>query len=253
MLSKLKSFFANSNKIESAIGLESIKVDMHSHLLPGIDDGVKDLEESMTILEDFAQKGYQKVITTPHIMRGTYDNTSSVIKEKLQIVREEALKRNINISIDACAEYFLDSHFLDLLFNNDMLSFGKENYILVELSYLLKQNDYQNIFINISQSKYRPILAHPERYPYFFDNHLKQYKQLKEQGILFQLNLFSILGVYGERAKQTAVHLIKENMIDFVGTDIHKSKHIEYLDACLQNKHIQQLFESGKLKNQELV
>jgi len=253
MFSKIKSLFSNSTKIVSSVSFDVIKADMHSHLLPGIDDGVKDIEESIAILKYFREKGYRKVITTPHIMKGTYDNTSEIIRERLQIVREEIQKQQLDIQLDACAEYFLDSHFLDLLFKDDLLSFGKENYILVELSYLLKQNDYQNIFLNISQSRFQPILAHPERYSYFFDNHLTQFKQIKEQGILFQLNLFSVLGVYGERTKFIAERLIKENLIDFVGTDIHKSKHIEYVEACLENKTIQHLLQSGKLRNPELI
>ncbi len=252
MFDSLKSIFSKS-EISDSVLVENIKVDMHSHLLPGIDDGVKSIEESIEIIRHFIGLGYKKIITTPHIMKGTYDNTSEIIKNKLQIVRQEVQSQNLDIEIEASAEYYLDTHFLDLLFNGDILSFGKENYVLVEFSYLQKQNDYQNIFMNISQTDYQPILAHPERYAYFYDKNLSQLKQIKEQGVLFQLNLFSILGVYGKGAKMVAEHLVKENMIDFVGTDIHKPKHIAYLDDCLKDKYLQKLLQSGNLKNKSLL
>jgi len=107
--------------------------------------------------------------------------------------------------------------------------------------------------MNISQTDFQPILAHPERYAYFYDKNLSQLKQIKDQGVLFQLNLFSVLGIYGKGAKMAAEHLIKENMIDFVGTDIHKPKHTAYLDDCLKDKYIQQLLKSDKLKNNTLL
>lgn len=253
MFENLKALF--SNKSTNQLDFSSIKVDMHSHLLPAIDDGVQTLEDSIQIIKRYSEFGYEKIITTPHIMKGTYNNTSSIIREKLAIVQAEIIKQNIPIQLEASSEYFLDAHFLDLLFGNDILSFGKDNYILVELSYLVKHNDFENVMLNISQSRYNPILAHPERYRYFCvnDHKLTQLKKIKDKGVLFQLNLFSVLGMYGNTAKITAEKLIDENLIDFIGTDIHKTKHLANVEACLQNKHIQKLFNSGKLLNKDLL
>lgn len=230
----------------------SIAVDMHSHLAPGIDDGSKSPEESLTILTRLKELGYKKMITTPHIMSGGYDNTSEIIKHTCQELQSFLSEKNFEIELDYSSEYYLDGHFDKLLKAKDLLPFGN-NYILFELSYMFKPNNLEHAIFDMQLENYRPILAHPERYNYLIDNDLKKFKQIKNSGVFFQLNLFSLVGAYGPQSQKCAEMLIKENMIDFVGTDIHNITQLNYFDALLHNEHLFHLIEKDTLLNKTLL
>ena len=203
-------------------------VDIHSHLLPGIDDGAKDIDTSIALILKMASYGIKNFITTPHILGNVYPNSTAVIKEKLAVVQKELEKREIKgISIQAAAEYMLDEEFSALLEQKDILVL-KDNYILVEMSYFSAPMNLYELLFNIQLKGYKPVLAHPERYN-FYHSDFKSYYKLKQAGCLFQLNLLSLTDQYGKGVQKISEKLLKENLYDFVGTDTHHQNHLALL------------------------
>ena len=221
-------------------------VDIHSHLLPGIDDGAKDMETSIALIQKMASYGIQNFITTPHILGDVYPNTPEVIKRKLKEVTDELKKRNLlDISISAAAEYMMDEKFTDLIEKEQLLTL-KDNLVLVEMSYFSPPINLYEILFQLQLKGYKPILAHPERYNTYHNN-FKEYYKLKRAGCLFQLNLLSLTEHYGKHIQKTTEKLLKENMYDLVGTDAHHHQHLETLQkiGTLKNlKSIEDLMKS---------
>ena len=203
-------------------------VDIHSHLLPGIDDGAKDIDNSIELIQKMYSYGIKDFVTTPHVLGNVYPNSSTIIKTKLKEVQEALQQKGLqDISISAAAEYMMDEQFSLLLEKNDILTL-KDNYILVEMSYFNAPLNLYDILFEIQLKGYKPVLAHPERY-IFYHNDFNQYYQLKKAGCLFQLNLLSLTEHYGKSVQKTTLKLLKENLYDFVGTDTHHHHHLETL------------------------
>ena len=212
-------------------------IDIHSHLLPGIDDGAKNLNNSIELICKMRANGIKKFITTPHVLGDLYPNSSKLIQQKLEEVRTELTKRNItDITINASAEYMMDEQFSELLKTNDILTL-KDNYILVEMSYFNAPYNLYEIIFEIQLKGYKPILAHPERY-HFYHNDIEQYYKLKKAGCLFQLNLLALTSHYGKDVQQVSKRLLKEGIYNFVGTDTHRLDHLDVLQkiATLKTK-----------------
>ncbi|WP_298287206.1 CpsB/CapC family capsule biosynthesis tyrosine phosphatase [uncultured Lutibacter sp.] len=204
-------------------------VDIHCHLLSNIDDGTKSLNEAISLIKRMHNYGIKNFICTPHIMGGVWENSKESILTKLTELQNELNLQGLkDISIKAAAEYMLDENFDKLLKTKDLLTL-KDHFILIELSYFNPPlNLYEQLF-NIRIAGYKPILAHPERYSYFHHN-FEEYSKLKEAGCLFQLNLLSLSKYYGESIQKTAFKLLKQGFIDFVGTDTHNNRHLNYLE-----------------------
>jgi tyrosine-protein phosphatase YwqE len=223
-------------------------VDIHSHLLPGIDDGAKDLNHSIALIKKMRSYGIKNFITTPHVLGDVYPNSSSTIKTKLEEVRSALLNQNINdVQIHAAAEYMMDEQFSKLLEKNDILTL-KDNFILVEMSYFNAPFNLYEILFEIQLKGYKPVLAHPERYN-FFHNDFENYYKLKKAGCLFQLNLLSLTPQYGKNVQKVCSKLLEENMFNFVGTDTHHNNHLELLKEIgteKTKKSILHLLENNK-------
>lgn len=223
-------------------------VDIHSHLLPGIDDGAKDLDDSIALIQKMSSYGIKNFITTPHILGDLYPNTPKIINDKLKIVKNELLKRNItDVSISAAAEYMIDEQFSELIEEGNLLTL-KDNLVLVEMSYLSPPYNLYEVLFQLQLKGYKPILAHPERY-FTYHNDFKSYTKLKNAGCLFQLNLLSLTEQYGNHVQKTSYKLLKENMYDFVGTDTHHDGHLELLESVSTEKNlikIRTLLENNK-------
>lgn len=228
-----------------------LKVDLHSHLIPGIDDGSQSMEESLFLLRGMETLGYKKVITTPHIMLDTYRNTPQIINNGLKSLRESAIAEGLRIKIEAAAEYYLDDGFCDLLQNNEMLT-AKGNYLLFETSYVSKPIHMEEMIFKILATGYVPVLAHPERYRYIKDPK-KEYIRLKDLGVLFQVNLNSFGGHYGKLAKANADFLSKSGLIDFLGSDIHGIKHLKTFSALLESDAYTAVLKYNTILNNELI
>lgn len=234
------------------INLDLIKVDMHAHLLPGIDDGSTSMENSMELISGLKDLGYQKVMATPHVMYDFYKNPTDKILSGLDEVRNSLAANNIDIEIEASAEYYFDEELKERLSKKDILGFGKENYLLFEFSYFNEHQGVKEVLTEMFEKGYTPLLAHPERYPYFVEE-LHKYNELKEMGLKFQLNLLSLTGHYGESAIHGANYLIDNGFIDFIGTDTHRMSHIEGLKKALKTERLHDLINSGNILNHSLL
>lgn len=213
-------------------------IDIHSHLLPGIDDGAKTINDTLFLLDSLKNMGVSNFITTPHIFSGFWDNTKDKI-QKLEL--ETNLNLNCTTPFKAAAEYLMDDHFVSLFQKGEILTL-KDNYVLVEMSYLNPPIQLFDIIFDLQIAGYKPILAHPERYA-FYHNNFDQYLKLKNAGCFFQLNLLSTVGYYGSEVAQVAEKLLKKGLIDFVGSDVHNKKHIESFDHKILIKDLQPLKE----------
>lgn len=225
-------------------------VDIHSHLLPGIDDGAKTMADSLNLIKELSKLGVKNFMTTPHIMGEVYPNTPAIIQQQLKLIRqalEEAAMEDVKLF--AAAEYMLDDRFTALLKKKELLTIHK-NMVLVELSYFNPPLNLKELLFEMQLAGYTPLLAHPERYV-FWHNNLNMFEQLKIAGCKFQLNLLSLTKHYGEAVYKTSVHLLKHKMIDYVGTDVHHLQHIK----MLQQKIDAQLFalvQEAAARNSEL-
>jgi len=228
-----------------------IKNDMHSHIIHGIDDGSDSLENSLEIIKGLQNFGYQKLLCTPHVMNDFYRNSSDTILSRLDEIRNALEKTNSPIELDASAEYYFDEELNLRLKKNDILSFGKEKYLLFEFSYFNEHHGVTEGITDMFMKGYTPVLAHPERYPYFVSD-LEKYNKLKELGVKFQLNLLSFTGHYGESAIHGANYLIDNNFVDFIGTDIHRLSHLPIIAKALKNERLHKLVNTGNLLNSSL-
>jgi len=235
------SFF-KKNQLEDIFFGSSFKTDMHSHLLPGIDDGAKDLDQSLTLIKELILSGYEKLITTPHIMSDFYKNTPEIISNKLIELQEHLSENNINIKIDAAAEYFLDEWLMERIRQNEkLLTFG-DNFILFETSFINKSSFLLEAIFLMQTQNYKPVLAHPERYIYFH-NDFQSIKNLYDKNVFLQININSLTGYYGKEAKTIAEKLIDNKMVSFAGTDCHAEKHILSLQKVYKSKYYEKLVD----------
>lgn len=243
----LKSFFkSNSNK--TPYDLSELRADMHSHLIPGIDDGSPSMEHTIGMLLRFVELGYKKVITTPHIMSDHYPNTPEIINSGLTEVRNEIEKLNIPISIEAAAEYYFDEFLFDKIKNKELQTFG-ENFVLFEFSFVSKPHNIDQLIFDFKTNNYTPILAHYERYPYFFDLGAEFVESLRNKGVKIQMNLNSLTGHYGKEIQKQAEMLIDKKLVDFVGTDCHRIEHLDILESNLKGEYFHKLSDLNLLNN----
>jgi tyrosine-protein phosphatase YwqE len=250
-MSFFSSIFGKSTKTNIAADLAVLKCDVHSHFIPGIDDGAQTMEESMAMLREFSAMGYKKVITTPHIMSDAYRNTPEIILAGLAKVRVALKSENIPIEIDAVAEYYLDYDFEKMVEEKKVLTFGV-NYVLFELAFINPPDSLYSVIFKLITNGYRPVLAHPERYT-FWHHDFKKYEELVEKGVLLQLNINSLTGHYGPGVKAIAERMIDQNMISLLGSDCHRMDHIGLIrNVAVYEKAMHKLVESGKLLNATL-
>ncbi len=225
-----------------------VGVDMHSHFIPGIDDGARTMEDSIELIGRMKEYGFRKVITTPHVMSDHFRNTPEIILEGLAEVRKAVQAEGIEIEVDAAAEYYLDDGFMHKLDNEKLLTFG-ENYLLFEVSYINCPENIREIIFNMQVKGYKPVLAHPERYPFWFGK-LEHYREFHDAGVLLQINANSLAGYYGVDARKTAEKLIDNDLVDFIGSDMHKVAHAEAMKRVMHEKYFRKLRDSRLVNNQ---
>jgi protein-tyrosine phosphatase len=228
---------------------ESLAVDMHSHVLPGIDDGAQTPEESIILIRKMMDLGITKIIATPHIMIDYYRNTSETINNALTILKAELVKENIDIDISAAAEHYFDETFEGMVESHNLMTMG-DNYVLFELSFMSQPPNYIGVVQKMRNLGYKPILAHPERYPYMT---LEQYKNLHDWGCDFQLNTIALTGYYGREVKAQAEMLIDNELIDFISSDMHHPRHAAAFRDALKTTYLEKLLFDYPLKNKMLI
>lgn len=222
------SFFKKETSSEYK-GYFPIKTDIHSHILPGIDDGSPDLETSINLIKGLIHLGITKSIATPHIISDLYRNTPESIHSALNQLKNELTLQGIDFEISAAAEYMMDTYFLDLLQKKEPLLTLSGNIILTEFSYASMPEEPSKISFEIQIAGYKPILAHPERYPYYYKNY-KMYNQLADLGFLLQVNLLSLTGYYGKEAAKAAKYMLDNNLVAYLGSDLHHDRHLAALN-----------------------
>ena len=221
-------FFKRDTK-KSACSLKLLfQTDIHSHILPGIDDGAPDISSSIQLLKGLYELGIRKTIATPHVIADLYRNTDLTIQVALDELQLACANENMDIDISAAAEYMLDEYFVNLLNQNIPLLCIYKNLILTELSYATSSENLNEIAFAILSNGYQPILAHPERYVYYHTDY-SHYRMLKDMGFLFQVNVLSLTGYYGRSVAKVSKYLFDNDLVDFVGTDLHHIRHLEML------------------------
>ncbi len=242
------NFFA---KKKERVAYGMIGTDMHSHLLPGIDDGARDIEDSIELIKGLADLGYKKLITTPHILWDMYKNTPTIIHEQLQIVRQAVQEQGIAVELEAAAEYFLDEHVEELLYRKERLLTFDDNKVLTEFSMMYPPLNAKAVLFEMQMQQYQPVIAHPERYIYLQSNK-EFYTELRDMGCIFQLNLLALSGYYGRSVTELAKYLLKNGYYTLIGTDMHHYRHLEALQRVEMTDDLKNLLESGRLLNPSL-
>lgn len=217
-------------------------IDIHSHLLPGIDDGARTFEDTLRLTQALQGFGVSQFITTPHIIQYVWDNTHDQILSKKETTVLELEKNKITIPFSAAAEYLMDDQFVQLFQSHELLTL-KDNYVLVEMSYINAPIQLYSILFDLQVAGYIPVLAHPERY-LFYHNNFSEYEKLKRAGCLFQLNLLSVVGYYGAEITKIAEQLLAKGMYTYVGSDVHHDNHIASFEQKVRIKDLAPLKEA---------
>lgn len=240
------SFFKKKKPKLLPLDFRQVVTDMHSHLIPGIDDGSTDLQTSINLIKTLKKLGFNKLITTPHIMSDFYKNTPEIILGGLQELNHELNRQSIEIELSAAAEYYIDYEFESKVDADEKFLTLNGKSILIETSFLSSPPNFGDSIFKLQLKGYNVILAHPERYLFMSIGDLQMYK---ERSVNFQLNLLSLLGYYGKEVQKRSEYLVDENVIDYVGTDCHNINQADLYDRCFTNKYWHKLLNSGKLKN----
>ncbi len=245
----IASLFKKSPSISA---FQALKVDMHSHLIPGIDDGSPDVATSLELVRGTSALGFEKIITTPHLYRDLYPNDSGGIKAGLKTLTEAMATEGLDVALEAAAEYYIDRHFEDLIEQDDILSFGRNRYVLIEMSFVSIVPNLEEVIFALVARGYQPILAHPERYNYLA-NRLNFYRRLSDLGCLLQVNALSLVGYYGKSVQQWAQALLKAGLVDFLGTDLHHRQHMGLLTDHQFSRRLTDIVTRYEFKNEQLL
>ena len=226
--------------------------DYHSHILPGVDDGVQTMDESLEILRLYEEQGIKSVWLTPHIMEDI-PNTTAHLRDRFA---ELQAAYTGGVQLHLAAENMLDNLFEERLGKNDLLPLGENgDHLLVETSYFSPPMGLKNILLRIKSKGYHPVLAHPERYAYMDESDYRcllytsdaadesDYRKLKDMGVKFQINLPSIAGMYGNRIKKKAMFLMREQAIAYIGTDIHSYSIFQKFICTSVTRNVQKLLD----------
>lgn len=232
------SLFSAKNKTPD-FDFSRLVSDMHSHLLPGIDDGSKSLDETIGMILKMKELGYKKLFFTPHVMEGFYPNTRESILNALSAVQQEVKCLNIDIQIDAAAEYFYDETLLERMDSEELLSFAGK-HVLFEFPFHNEPFQIDKLIQKFKQHGYIPVLAHFERYIYYH-NREELFSYFRSNGVRLQLNLLSLTGHYGPDILKQAKKMVDMQVVDFVGTDCHRIEHLHILEKAKRNAYFKKL------------
>jgi protein-tyrosine phosphatase len=242
------SIFKRKVSKSNTTDLSWLGTDMHSHLVPGIDDGSPDEATSLELIRGMAALGYKKIVTTPHILWEVYPNTPEIITKGSEDLKPLFAEAGIDIEFRAAAEYFIDEHFANDVQAKKPLLTIKDNLLLVEFSMITAPMDLMDVLFELQIQGYQPLIAHPERYIYL-RNRKSFFDDLKNAGCLFQLNLLSLTPHYGTSVQELAAYLLKNEFYAYAGTDLHNARHLQALQKLASSPLYAQLKESGQMKN----
>lgn len=219
---------------------------MHAHLLAGLDDGVKTHDEALLLIRNFHDLGYRKLITTPHIMSDYYRNEPDQINSKLVELNEVLKTNQVPVVVEAAAEYYLDETLIQKINAHEkILTFGSD-YLLFETNFFSEPYHLNDFIFNAITQGYKPVLAHPERYQYMT---MEKADELRNRGVLLQLNIPSIVGYYGKPVERMSIKLIEAGWVDFLGSDCHNELQWKAVEHAFQNKNFKKALDLPLLNN----
>lgn len=225
-----------------------LTVDIHSHLIPGIDDGVRSMEESADVIQEFLQLGYKKLITTPHIMGDFYPNNRTTIENGYNKLIAYLSEKEIDCQIEFAAEYHLDEQLISILeHEKSLLTFGN-GYFLFETPFINEPVYLKELIFKITSMGLKPVLAHPERYAYLLNNR-NLVEDLINRGVLMQLNMISFTGFYSKPIRKMAEMMVKQGYVHFLGSDCHNLGHMPLIRDAIRNKYFQKAATSQAKNN----
>lgn len=245
----LKNLFSK-NSIDVS-DFSFLGTDMHSHLIPGVDDGSPDIDTSLQFIAQLKELGYKKLITTPHIFQEYYPNTPEILNAGEAIVKKAITENNIDIEFKVAAEYYLDLYVMDLLEKDIPLLTLSGNKVLVEFPMVTEPLHRDELLFKLQLKGYDPVIAHVERYVYYH-NKFDQYKQLYEMGLSLQVNILSFTGIYGKHIKKAAFQLLEKGYVKYLGTDLHHYEHVLALQRLQQNHQLMRKLSAYTWRNSEL-
>lgn len=232
------------------IDFSTLQTDMHSHLIPGIDDGSKSMDETIAMLAKFESLGYKKVITTPHVYSDCYKNTPEIILQGLKEVQQTAKELGLSIQIEAAAEYYCDEYFQELIAEKNLMTINGV-YVLMEFPFLSEMNNWKEFIFNIRSIGYVPIIAHFERYVYWHGS-VEKAKEMRQLGAKIQLNINSLTGHYGPDVKKQGERLIDHQLLDFIATDCHRIQHLLLMENKADLAYLHKAIKTNMLLNNSL-
>ena len=236
--------FGNKKEVDFSF----LKTDIHSHMLPGIDDGADGMRESVHLIKGMYELGYRKMIITPHVRFGSFDNDTGEFENRLQDVRYALEQVNIPMELEVGAEHTIDEGFYGHFKRGELKHFGRNKYLLIEFPFTSLPMGIKDTVFELQSAGYNLILAHPERYLYLREQP-DMIKYLHDSNILFQLNILSLIGFYDKPTHKFADWLIKQDYIDIAGSDLHHQKHLDGIAKAKTNKYLYKLTESDRLMN----
>lgn len=237
------------NQTQPLSDFSMLGTDLHSHLLPGIDDGAPDLGTALDLIQTLQTLGFQRLFTTPHVMADMYPNSRNLILRKRDEVQEALLELGNDVVFETAAEYFLDSNFAGLLKGERLLTLPGDR-VLIEMSFYQPYRELHQILFDLQMKGYRPILAHPERYPYY--QHATDYENLKNLGCALQINLLSLTGYYGRPAQAAAKTILRHELADYLATDLHHERHGVNLRQALSHELVREALQKNSFLNAQL-
>jgi Capsular polysaccharide biosynthesis protein len=244
-------FFSKKREIAFPIG-RYLRADIHSHILPGVDDGAADVASSLQLLQGMHTLGFETVIGTPHVMVDLHRNNQQTIQNAFAKLKAATSGHGRLPTLYYAAEHMLDEGFAALLAENRIIPYGNSSYVLVETPYLHRPLNLEHLSFQLATAGYKPILAHPERYHYLF-NKPDEYEKLKELGFAFQLNALSLRGYYGKPEKEAAQWLVDQALVDYIATDVHHDRHMKHLKNYVIPQKVADQLENLTIHNEELV
>ena len=215
-------------------------IDFHSHIVFGVDDGARNIDESVKMIIEAEKAGFTDIIFTPHYMEGYYEVSKDEISKRIELLKNEINNNNLQINLHQGNEVYITNNMGSLISEKRISTANGSKYVLFETPMRDEPINLLQVVYQILEEKKVPIIAHPERYLYIQDNPNLVYELIQDSGVLFQSNYGSLVGIYGKSAQRTLSLLLKHNMIHFMGSDVHRPNSIYPIidDAIMQLKKI---------------